>query len=119
MATRRSTGARVLFAIVGLTAIGALALGLMRRGGPPDGPPAKVVRGDYGQFIEIRGDVRPYKSVVISAPMQSGELQILKRLPNGTQVKKGDVVIVFDESTIRRQILDRQSELRQTLAELD
>ena len=119
MAARRSTVARALFALVGLAAIGALAVGLMRRGGPPDGPTVKVVRGDYVEFVEIRGDVRPYKSVVISAPMQSGDLQILKLLPNGTQVKKGDIVIVFDESTIRRQILDRQSELRQTLAELD
>lgn len=118
-AVRRFRAVQVMLAFAGVAGISVLALGLLRRGAAPEGATTRVTRGDYVEFVEIRGDVRPFKSVVISAPMQSGELQILKIAPSGTSVKADDVVIVFDESTVRRQILDRESELRQALADLD
>jgi HlyD family secretion protein len=104
--------------VVGVLGAVVVVIVVARRGTPPDVPTAQLTRSDFVEFVEIRGDIRPYKSVVVTAPMQSGELQILKIAPNGTAVKKDDVVIVFDESTVRRMILDRQSELRQAEAEL-
>ena len=41
------------------------------------------------------------KSIVLSSPMQSGELQILKLAKSGTMVKPGDLLVQFDPSTLR------------------
>ena len=60
-------------------------------------------------FLEIRGDVRPLRSVVVAAPMQAGDLQILKLAPNGSMVKAGDVVVEFDGTTLQHTIQDKTS----------
>ncbi len=107
--------------IAGLAAVLLVAGGILaaRRGGaPPDLPTAQVTVGDYIDTVEIRGQVRPRKSIVVTAPMQAGELQILKLAPAGSTVKAGDVVVQFDGSTLQRTIQERESELRQAEDEL-
>ena len=85
----------------------------------PDVPTSLVSRGDYVDIVEARGDVRALRSIPITAPYQAGELQILKLAANGSSVKKGDVVAELDAITMQRTIQDKQSELRQALAEAD
>jgi len=85
----------------------------------PDLPTTEVTRGQFVDAIEIRGDIRPLKSIVLSAPMQSGDLQIVKLAANGSQVKAGDVVVVFDASTLQRTMQEKQSELKQADAEIE
>ena len=86
---------------------------------PADLPTAEVTRGDFIEIVETRGDIRPFKSILITAPFQAGELLILELATNGSLVKKDDVVAKFDALTLRRTLQDRQSELRQAQAELD
>ena len=78
-----------------------------------------MTRGEFVDTLEIRGEIRPLKSIVLSSPMQSGELQILKLAKNGTMVKAGDVVVQFDPSTLQRTIQEKQSELKQADAEIE
>ena len=78
-----------------------------------------VTRGEFVDVVEIRGEIKPRKSVVITAPMQAGDLQILKIAGNGSAVKAGDVVLQFDRSTTERTIKELQSALRQANEELD
>ncbi len=85
----------------------------------PDVPTADVTRGDFVDTLEIRGEIRPVKSVILSSPLQSGELQIVKLVKNGTLVKPGDVVVEFDGTTLRRTIQEKQSELKQAEAEIE
>jgi HlyD family secretion protein len=103
--------------------VAALALtGFMvnARGGTlPDLPTAEVVSGEFVDTLEIRGEIRPLKSVVLASPLQSGELQIVKLAKNGTIVKAGDVVIEFDGSTLLRTVQEKQSELKQADAEIE
>ena len=80
---------------------------------------AEVTRGDFVEVVEVRGDVRPFKSVVVTAPYQAGELLILKIAASGDSVKKGDVVAEFDALSLRNTIQDKQGELRQAEAERD
>jgi multidrug efflux pump subunit AcrA (membrane-fusion protein) len=87
-------------------------------GSGPDLPTADVTRGDYVDIVEVRGDIRPVRSIVVSAPQDAGELTIVTLARNGSDVKKGDVVAQFDAITLRRTIQERQSELRQAQAEL-
>jgi multidrug resistance efflux pump len=89
------------------------------RGAAPSLPTAEITRGEYIDIIEIRGDVRPRKSILVTAPMQAGELQILKLASNGSAVKPGDIVVQFDGATLQRTIQERESELRQAREELD
>ena len=89
------------------------------RGSAPDLPTIEVKRGEYVDALELRGEIRPLRSVVVSSPMQSGELQILKLAANGTKVKAGDVVVQFDGTTLQRTIQEKESELKQANAEIE
>jgi HlyD family secretion protein len=84
----------------------------------PSLPTGEVTRGEFVETVEIRGEVKPRKSVIISAPMQAGDLQILKISPNGSAVKAGDVVLQFDRKSIERTIKEQESALRQANEEL-
>jgi len=105
--------ALVLLAVVGL---GGWYLSPLS-GAPPDVPSAEVRRGEYVDIVEIRGDVRPQKSIVVNAPYNAGELQILKIARNGSSVSKGDVVAEFDAVVLKRTVLEKESELRSAIAE--
>jgi HlyD family secretion protein len=103
--------------LVALAAAGTFAAA--RRTPVPDLPTVTVVRGEFVDMLEIRGEIRPLKSVVLSSPMQSGELQILKLAKSGTMVKPGDEVVRFDPSTLERTIQEKQSEVKQADAEIE
>ena len=103
--------------LVAIAAAGTFAA--TRRTAAPDLPTATVTRGEFVDTLEIRGEIRPLKSVVLSSPMQSGELQILKLAKSGTMVKPGDLLVQFDPSTLERTIQEKQSELKQADAEIE
>ena len=68
-----------------LVLVGGGLFATVGRGSVPDLPTADVTRGEFVDTLEIRGEIRPLKSVVLSSPMQSGELQILKLAKNGIE----------------------------------
>lgn len=102
-----------------LVVVAAVAYASVGRDAAPDLPTAEVKRGEFVDALELRGEIRPLRSVVITSPMQSGELQILKLAANGTKVKAGDVVVRFDDTTLQRTIQEKQSELKQANAEIE
>jgi RND family efflux transporter MFP subunit len=109
--------AYVAVAILALVITGAFAG--VGRGSAPDLPTTEVKKGEFVDALEIRGDIKPLRSVVLAAPMQAGELQIVKLAKGGTQVKAGDVVVEFDGSMLRRTMQEKQSELKQAEAEIE
>jgi len=82
-------------------------------------PTAVVARGEFVDVVELRSEIRPVKSIVLSAPTQAGELQVVRLVKNGAKVNAGDVVIEFDDTSLRRQETDRKAELKQREAELE
>jgi multidrug resistance efflux pump len=54
----------------------------------------------------------------MSAPMQAGELQIVKLVKSGTAVKPGDVLVEFDATSLKQRMQEKQSELKQSDAEI-
>ena len=114
---RRPRNLAALVVAISIVAAGAFAAA--RRVAVPDLPTALVTKGPFVDTLEIRGEIRPLKSIVLSSPMQSGELQILKLAKSGTMVKPGDVVVQFDPTTLQRTIQEKQSELKQADAEIE
>jgi multidrug efflux pump subunit AcrA (membrane-fusion protein) len=109
----------VVLALLTVLAIGAGAFVAVGRTSEPDHQTIVVKKGEFVDTLEIRGEIRPLKSIVLSSPMQSGELQIVKLAKNGSTVKAGDVVVQFDGSTLQKTIQEKQSELRQAEAEIE
>lgn len=100
--------------IVALTAIAAAS-----RNGVPDVPMGEVLTGPFIDVIEIRGEIRPFKSVVVTAPDDAGQLQIVRIVRDGTRVKKGDVLVEFDDAGPRAEMLARTTTLKQYKAQVD
>src|SRR5262249_23312806 len=90
------------------------------RGGIPNATTVDVTHGDFVDFIQIRGDIRPAKSIVLDAPLQSGgDLQITKLVKNGATVKKGEIVVEFDATTLEQRLAERQSDLKSAEGEIE
>ena len=75
----------------------------------PTVPTFQVKRGEFLDALQIRGQLKAMKSVTITAPANAGDLQILKIAADGTQVKKGDVVVEFDPSKTQQDLAQDQS----------
>jgi HlyD family secretion protein len=105
---------RALGAVVIVLAIAGAAVAMnARTGSAPNVTTTAVTRGDFIDYIQIRGEIRPAKSVVLAAPLQAGgELQIVKLVKNGAAVKKGDLLVEFDATQLQQRLLERQSELK-------
>jgi len=56
-------------------------------------PDAEARVGDFIDTVELRGEIAVRSASVITAPYNAGDLQILKLVPNGSRVRKGDVVV--------------------------
>jgi len=110
---------RSLAGVVVLAAVAAGAWTVYGRRVDPNLPTAEVTRGAFADVVEIRGEVRPVRSTLVLAPMNAGELTIVKIAKNGTAVKAGDIVGEFDAMTMRRTIQEKQSDLRSALAGLE
>jgi multidrug resistance efflux pump len=118
-ATAKKRSLIALVATIAVVAIAAVAMNA-RSGVAPNVTTAVVTKGDFIDYIQIRGDIRPAKSIVLAAPLQSGgDLQIVKLVKNGSAVKKGDVVVEFDATSLKQRLLERQSELNQALKEIE
>lgn len=110
--------------------LGAVAAGVViaaagiamnaRTGSIPNVTTAEVTAGDFIDYIQIRGDIRPAKSIVLAAPLQAGgELQIVKLVKNASVVKKGDVVVEFDATSLKQRLMERRSELKTAQGEIE
>lgn len=79
----------------------------------------QIKRGEFLDVLQFRGELKAMKSVTIAAPSDAGSLQILKIVADGTQVKRGDVVVQFDSSKTKQDLAQDQSGLKSSQAEID
>jgi multidrug efflux pump subunit AcrA (membrane-fusion protein) len=90
-----------------------------RTGSVPNVTTAEVTRGDFVDYIQIRGDIRPAKSIQLAAPLEAGgDLLIVKLVKSGAVVKRGEVVVEFDATTLKQRLMERQSELKTAEGEI-
>lgn len=81
-------------------------------------PTAEVRRGDFVEYLQVRGEIKASDSKTLIAPSAAGDLQILKLAHTGTQVKKGDIVLQFDSTKLQRTLEQKQSDLASAEAEI-
>ncbi len=86
----------------------------------PDVPTAEVRKGEFVDYIAVRGEIEARKSITITAPIGvGGDLQIVQLAKNGSMVKKGDIVCQFDTTNLQRMLDQRTTELKAAEAEID
>jgi RND family efflux transporter MFP subunit len=109
-----------VLAVCGVVLAGVVfgAVRLMRAAGTSL-PTAEVKAGEFVDYLQLRGEVKALKSIYLTAPSNSGDIQIIKLSKNGSQVKKDDVVAQFDTTTQQRTLEQRRSELKQAEAEIE
>ena len=82
-----------------------LAFGSYRLfGSPVKLPTAEVQRKDFVDYIEVKGQVKALRSNMVTAPYSAGDLQIMKLASNGDKVKKGDILVEFDTTTVKQKL---------------
>jgi RND family efflux transporter MFP subunit len=108
------------FALSGMGILAVLALlGWATRGTGPNFPSTTVERGTFIDAVQVRGEIKAGRSITIIAPSDAGDLRITKLVRTGTQVKRGDVLIEFDASTVARTVDEKRSEVRGFEAEME
>jgi multidrug efflux pump subunit AcrA (membrane-fusion protein) len=116
-ASRRRARIMIVVAIAAVCVAGGFAFA-MRADAVPDVPTVAVTKGEFVDYLQVRGEIRPAKSLVLAAPMQAGELQIVKLAKNGGAVQRGDVLVEFDGTALRQRMQEKQSEVKQADAEI-
>ena len=95
------------------------ASGAFGRGASVEVPTTLVIKGDFIDYLQVRGEVKAVRSIPLTAPTTGGgDLQILELAQNGMSIKKGDVVVRFDPMTVQRGLNDRRSEFKQAEEEI-
>ena len=111
-------GKAMTIVIVLLAGSGAL-LGASRLGKrSPMVPTVEVKRGEFLDSAQFRGEVKAMKSVTLSAPAEAGDLLIVKVSPEGTAVKRSDVVVEFDKTKTEQDLAQYRSSLKSAEAEI-
>ena len=109
-----------ILAVVLVVALSVAAVAALRRDtGKVSLPTAIVTKTTFIDFLQLRGEVRPVRSVVLTAPSAGSDLQIVDLATNGSKVAAGDVVITFDPTQQERTLETKRSELKQAESEIE
>jgi HlyD family secretion protein len=109
--------AAIIAALV-LASAAVLAMSRYSHHGPPVAT-YQVKRDEFLDVLEFRGSLKAMKSVTISAPSDAGILQIVKIANDGSQVKRGDVIVEFDSSKTQQDLAQDESALKSAGAEIE
>ena len=81
-------------------------------------PTAEVQRKDFVDTLEIKGEIKALRSRMITAPYSAGDLQIVSIVANSAKVKKGDVLVQFDATTMQQKLAQDKSTVKSAEAEI-
>ena len=118
----RTNKRRIAASVAGLAIIGAIAgvSGAFGRGTAVEVPTTAVIKGEFIDYLQIRGEVKAVRSVALTVPTTGGgDLQIVELAKNGMAIKKGDVVVRFDASAQERTLDQKRSDLKQAEADVE
>jgi len=112
-----------LFGLLTLTAIIVIVIVSIRQtqkvSAKTSRPVTQAKKGEFFVIVSCRGELVAGKSVLVTAPTKVPDLRIVFMAPQGSPVKKGDVILRFDDSGAKRQLQEKEAALRQSQASLD
>ena len=82
----------------------------------------KVKRGEFFINVVETGELKATKSTMITAPTihwRFGDLKITKIIDDGTEVAKGDTLVLFDQAEVQKAVIDAKAELDIARAEYE
>jgi HlyD family secretion protein len=82
-------------------------------------PTVAVTRGEFINYLALRGQVKANREVMMPAPAVPTDLQLVRLVQNGASVKQGDVVAAFDATQLQRDLEQHETELRQADAQVE
>ncbi len=88
----------------------------------PDVPTTLVKQGTFIEELTEQGTIRAVSSIAISSPSVSyryGSLKISKIVEDGEEVVKGDTLVIFDPSEIKKTIVSSEQQLEIAQAEYE
>jgi RND family efflux transporter MFP subunit len=109
----------VLLTLLVVVIASAAGLARLRRDGGPALPTTPVTKGTFIDYLQLRGEIRPIRSITLTAPSSGSDLQIVELAKNGAPVKTGDTVVQFDTTMQQRTLEQKQSELKQAESEIE
>jgi RND family efflux transporter MFP subunit len=112
-------GALILIFLVAGGIATAQYFNVRARKGAGEIPTAEAYRGELVDSVELRGEMKAVKSVVLTAPSSAGDIQIVKLARNGTMAKKGDVLVQLDVTTLQNTLAQNRSDLKQAQAQIE
>lgn len=102
------------FFLAGIVLFGAIRMARS----DPKLPLADVQKKEFVDYVELRGEVKALHYVTITAPSGAGDLQILRIVPNGSKIKKGDELVEFDATAAQQKYAQDLSSLKSADAEI-
>jgi HlyD family secretion protein len=82
----------------------------------------KVERRNFRRTVRLHGTVEAVQSYNVIAPRLAGQtamtMVMTKLVRNGTRVRKGDVLVEFDRQTQMQNVLDREADYDNLLAQI-
>ncbi len=112
-------GVRKVRLILGLVIIAAVGVILLVVRGKRHIPTAPVQRGQFVIKIVRTGEVKARKSLTICAPSVGVQLLLVRLVPEGTYVKKGDFIAQFDTTELLQRLESARRELAAARADLE
>jgi HlyD family secretion protein len=118
---RRTRRGRVTLAVIAVSGVvlALLVTATLRRRRFARLPVTTVHHSVFIEYLEARGRIQSMQSLILTAPGGVGDLRILKIVANGARVKKGDVLVEFDASTIKQKRDQDRSTVRAGEAEIE
>jgi len=84
-----------------------------------DLPVASARKGEFQVMVRCRGELVSIHSAQLIAPVNVPGMVISWQAPPNSEVKQGDVVVRFDSSAARQQLLEKEAALKQAQASVD
>lgn len=84
-----------------------------------DLPTARAHQGTFSVLVTCRGELSARRSIQLTAPLDTPDLQIVWLAPAGGPVKEGMTVIRFDPSKLQQDLKEKSAAFHQAQATLD
>ncbi len=117
---RRYRPPRRVAAALGVAVLAGLGFAALRPSGPDVSNPVPVKREDLVLSVELEGELAAVRSTEIGTPpVTEVEFKIAFLIPEGTAVKKGQLVLGLDTEVLQRQLAEKQAELAEATKKVE